>query len=234
MWMATPPQKRASRLVRRPVCRVGRPAGGHAASSCRRAKRCIMGRCNGGGGRRNGGGGFQEGQNAGKKAGKTGHGKNSGHVPTQREPQRFDKLGKPLNYGPFRNGYYVADKKQTAEAQAVGMAAEQVAALSLLTTNAAAAAASSSSSCASAPSVAAASQQPSKGKSAAAAGAANADDMVYKPRPPTAAQRKESERLLEAHAALTASAGHARCVTRSARRRRLDVQCSTACPRRRS
>ena len=126
-----------------------------------------MGRCNGGGGRRNGGGGFQEGQNAGKKAGKTGHGKNSGHVPTQREPQRFDKLGKPLNYGPFRNGYYVADKKQTAEAQAVGMAAEQVAALSLLTTNAAAAAASSSSSCASAPSVAAASQQPSKGKAAA-------------------------------------------------------------------
>ena len=86
------------------------------------------------------------------KAGKSGHGKSSGHDArnTQREQQRLDKYGKPLNYGPFKNGYYVADKKPTAEAQAVGIAAEQVAALSLLTTAASSAAAASASTASSA------------------------------------------------------------------------------------
>ena len=94
-----------------------------------------MGRCNGGGGRRHGGGGFQEGQNKGTKSGKAGHGKSGAHDSTssQRELQRRDKYGQPLNYGPFRNGYYVGgEKKPTAEAQDVGIAQEQCAALSLV------------------------------------------------------------------------------------------------------
>ena len=72
-----------------------------------------MGRCNGGGGRRHGGGGFQEGQKTGAKAGKAGHGKSGAHdaTATKREAQKRDKFGAPLNYGPYRNGYYVGGDK---------------------------------------------------------------------------------------------------------------------------
>ena len=186
-----------------------------------------MGRCNGGGGRRTGGGGFQEGQCTGKKTGKTGHGRNSDHAPVQREQQRFDKTGKPLNYGPFRNGYYVADKKPQAQAQAVGIAAEQVAALSLLASEQAAAGAvlaqehapppnggtsfgaaggagsSAGATSSASSSIAAIATAKEKKKKAPPAAIGSAHEM-------SAAQRKESERLTAAQAALDAAPEHAK------------------------
>ena len=88
-----------------------------------------MGRCNGGGGRRHGGGGFQEGQKTGAKAGKACHGKSGAHdaTATNREAQKRDKFGAPLNYGPYRNGYYVGGdkpKREVEEAVSNGVAAE--------------------------------------------------------------------------------------------------------------
>ena len=83
-----------------------------------------MGRCNGGGGRRHGGGGWQEGQNKGVKSGKTGHGRSGGHdaqVKAKREPQRFDKLGRPLNHGPWRNGYRIEGGNAGPDVERVGV-----------------------------------------------------------------------------------------------------------------
>ena len=87
-----------------------------------------MGRCNGGGGRRHGGGGFQEGQKSGAKAGKAGHGKSGKHdgAKSQREPQRLDKLGRPLNHGPWVNGYHVKTKDPKPGPDEVHMQTEQL------------------------------------------------------------------------------------------------------------
>ena len=42
--------------------------------------------------------------------------------------QKRDKNGLPLNYGPYRNGYYVGnDRKPSAPAQNAGSGAEQAA-----------------------------------------------------------------------------------------------------------
>ena len=174
-----------------------------------------MGRCNGGGGRRTGGGGFQEGQKSGTKSGKTGHGKTGAHDAkvTQKEERRFDKWGHPLNYGPFKNGYYIGGQKQTAEAQAVGMAAEQVAALSLLTLPpaappaAASAASSSSAPCGAASARCSASSSSASNPSKAAATSARSKRSEQAM---SAAQKKESERLAAAQSALDASPTHER------------------------
>ena len=174
-----------------------------------------MGRCNGGGGRNTGGGGFQEGQNKGTKSGKSGHGKNSGHDASQhsqREERKYDKQGQPLNYGPFRNGYYVADKKPTVAPQNVGIAADQVAALSLL----ADATKAASTKAALAKEFAAASK-PAGGAGGASGSASGTSASSSKPVRPKAtltsgsmspSQSKESERLMAVQAALDASASH--------------------------
>ena len=172
-----------------------------------------MGRCNGGGGRRWGGGGWQEGQNKGTKSGKTGHGKSGNHdaSTTQREVQKRDKWGQPLNYGPFKNGYYVGGEKknQSAAPQTVGMAEQQLAALSLLTEKkvqpvAVASTMSKANAAQSTPGAGGASgrqQQQSTASSVASASSSAKKEM-------TAAQRKESERLTQAQADLDASAEH--------------------------
>ena len=83
-----------------------------------------MGRCNGGGGRRHGGGGWQQGQKSGNKAGKAGHGKSGAHDASKkavREPQRLDKLGRPLNHGPWRNGYRIEAKPASEQVERVGV-----------------------------------------------------------------------------------------------------------------
>ena len=86
-----------------------------------------MGRCNGGGGARHGGGGFQDGQSKGTKSGKAGHGRSGAHdsSQTQRETQKRDKFGKPINYGPYVNGYHVGGAKQAA--QGLGIHADNAA-----------------------------------------------------------------------------------------------------------
>ena len=91
-----------------------------------------MGRCNGGGGARHGGGGYQDGQAKGTKAGKRGHGKSGQHDATAstREVQKRDKFGKPLNHGPYQNGYHVGGSKQAA--QGVNVQADNVAELGAL------------------------------------------------------------------------------------------------------
>ena len=46
---------------------------------------------------------------------------------TKREAQKRDKFGAPLNYGPYRNGYYVGGdkpKREVEEAVSNGVAAE--------------------------------------------------------------------------------------------------------------
>ena len=92
----------------------------------------TMGRCNGGGGARHGGGGYQDGQAKGTKAGKRGHGKSGQHDATAstREVQKRDKFGKPLNHGPYQNGYHVGGSKQAA--QGVNVQADNVAELGAL------------------------------------------------------------------------------------------------------
>ena len=91
-----------------------------------------MGRCNGGGGARHGGGGYQDGQAKGTRAGKRGHGKSGQHDATAstREVQKRDKFGKPLNHGPYQNGYHVGGSKQAA--QGVNVQADNVAELGAL------------------------------------------------------------------------------------------------------
>ena len=105
---------------------------GHVGSSAEPALPCSMGRCNGGGGARHGGGGFQQGQAKGQKTGKAGHGKSGAHDSSrsQREVQKRDKFGKPLNYGPYQNGYYVGGAKP-APAQGLGVQADNAAVLEL-------------------------------------------------------------------------------------------------------
>ncbi|KAL1528206.1 hypothetical protein AB1Y20_009565 [Prymnesium parvum] len=90
---------------------------------------------------RHGGGGFQEGQNRGVKTGKTGHGRGSGHDASaaQREVQKRDKNGLPLNYGPFRNGYYVGhERKPSATPESTGLGAAHAEKISSLLNDAAA------------------------------------------------------------------------------------------------
>ena len=91
-----------------------------------------MGRCNGGGGARHGGGGYQDGQGKGTKTGKRGHGKSGQHDSTAaaREVQKCDKFGKPLNHGPYQNGYHVGASKQAA--QGLTVQADNVAELGAL------------------------------------------------------------------------------------------------------
>ena len=64
-----------------------------------------------------------------KGPGKAGHGKSGAHdaTATKREAQKRDKFGAPLNYGPYRNGYYVGGdkpKREVEEAVSNGVAAE--------------------------------------------------------------------------------------------------------------
>ena len=162
-----------------------------------------MGRCNGGGGRRHGGGGFQEGQNKGTKSGKSGHGKSGAHDATQsqRQERRYDKYGQPLNYGPFRNGYYVADQnKNKDEAQSVGIAAEQVAALSLV---AAATPKEAAPAPAQPPPPPPPIIEPTRKKHAQRAAATTVPGEM------SASQKKESERLSAAAVSLDAEPSHA-------------------------
>ena len=73
---------------------------------------------------RNGGGGFQEGQNKGTKAGKAGHGKNSGHdaTATKREAPTMNKnTGLPLNCNGYRNGYFVGRDNKTCTPESAGI-----------------------------------------------------------------------------------------------------------------
>jgi HrpA-like RNA helicase len=118
-------------------------------------------------------------------------------------------FAQPLNYGPFKNGYYVGDnKKSSAEAQQVGMAEEQVAALSLVAaaTGTAAAAASST---ASEPPPAAAVPVSQKHASKRAAHAQQRAAAPSRTGEMSASQREESERLSAARDALEADKGHA-------------------------
>lgn len=169
-----------------------------------------MGRCNGGGGRRHGGGGYQEGQNKGTKTGKAGHGRSGAHDATssKREEQKRDKLGQPLNHGPWRNGYWVGSGKPQTEAQSVSMAEEQLAALSLLTTQAAVPAAAQGAS-GSASAAASAPSAPSTQRRSARSHAAGSTQPT--PRAADAqseAQQRESERLLRAQTVLDGMASH--------------------------
>ena len=163
-----------------------------------------MGRCNGGGGRRHGGGGFQEGQKTGTKAGKTGHGKTSGHdaASTQREVQKRDpRTGQPLNYGPYRNGYFIGkDKAPSSGAERVGLGTDQMEELSTLLTQSSVAPPPQAASdpAAASRSSTGASRPPRQARDGGADG-----EM-------SASQRRESERLLAAHEALRASAAHSR------------------------
>ena len=166
----------------------------------------AMGRCNGGGGRNHGGGGFQEGQKTGAKSGKASHGKTGGHDArgSQREQQKRDKNGLPLNFGPYRNGYYVGNGKSAgAAAERVGLGEESLNLVSSLLRPAAMSCGGSM------PSVAplAAAAHSTSGATARKHGVApRAASGAMEMSP---AQRAESERLLEAHKALREVPAHA-------------------------
>jgi len=165
-----------------------------------------MGRCNGGGGRRNGGGGWQEGQNIGKKSGKTGHGKSGQHdaTTTQREVQKRDKNGQPLNFGPFRNGYYVGKEKPAASAERVGLASDQMQELSTLLTQSSLSSPAVASDEAAASSSGSGTYQAQRRSQLRCADAGGGESKM------TASQQRESERLLREHEALLTSDTHKR------------------------
>lgn len=165
-----------------------------------------MGRCNGGGGRRNGGGGWQEGQNIGKKSGKTGHGKSGQHdaTTTQREVQKRDKNGQPLNFGPFRNGYYVGKEKPAASAERVGLASDQMQELSTLLTQSSLSSPAVASDEAAASSSGSGTYQAPRRSQLRCADAGGGESKM------TASQQRESERLLREHEALLTSDTHKR------------------------
>jgi HrpA-like RNA helicase len=171
-----------------------------------RDNRANMGRCNGGGGRRNGGGGWQEGQNIGKKSGKTGHGKSGQHdaTTTQREVQKRDKNGQPLNFGPFRNGYYVGKEKPAASAERVGLASDQMQELSTLLTQSSLSSPAVASDEATASSSGSGTYQAPRRSQLRCADAGGGESKM------TASQQRESERLLREHEALLTSDTHKR------------------------